>query len=100
MTTPKNRPALRQTCGTYAGYQAHRKANELVCDDCRDARNEWERNRRAARTTASSRAQLSNAERAALLDVIANDGGPATPWQHTTIAVVEAIITERLLRYT
>lgn len=84
-------PTRRDTCGSYAGYQAHRKANELVCDDCRAARNEWERDRRAARKQAADRAQLSREEFQALY--AAADDGTATEY-------VEGLIADRLLRYT
>lgn len=30
-------------CGTYAGYKAHRKRNEELCQPCRDAMNEYRR---------------------------------------------------------
>lgn len=101
MTTAEKLPSVpRVTCGSYAGYKAHRKHNEIVCDFCKAARNAWEKDRRAARAEAHDRAQLTNEERGALLDAITADGGPETPWQHTTIAVVEALIADRLLRYT
>lgn len=98
MTTPKNPPTIRATCGKYAGYQAHRKANELVCDDCRAARNAWERNRRAARATAADRARLTTAERTAFADAI--DTYHPHHLQANLVAIVEHIIADRLLRYT
>lgn len=30
-------PTLDKRCGTYAGYKAHRKRNEQLCDPCREA---------------------------------------------------------------
>lgn len=33
-------------CGTYAGAQAHRRSGEKPCDECREARNAYMRERR------------------------------------------------------
>lgn len=93
MTTAKNPVIRRLTCGSYAGYQAHRKANELVCDFCRDARNAWERNRRAARKQAADRATLNDTQRAELIASFKVDSTFA-------LELVEQIIADRLLRYT
>lgn len=93
MTTPKDPPTIRATCGTYAGYQAHRKANEITCPDCRDARNAWERNRRAARKQAADRAILNDTQRAELIASFKVDSTFA-------LELVEQIIADRLLRYT
>lgn len=91
VTTPKNPPTIRATCGKYAGYQAHRKAGELICDDCRDARNAWERGRRAARTTAADRAALTSDEISEILAALGTGELAVT---------VESLIARRLLRYT
>jgi 5-methylcytosine-specific restriction endonuclease McrA len=32
-----------ERCGTYAGYKAHRKRSEELCQPCRDAMNEYRR---------------------------------------------------------
>jgi|LauGreDrversion4_2_1035121.scaffolds.fasta_scaffold1394952_1 5-methylcytosine-specific restriction endonuclease McrA len=32
-----------ERCGTYAGYKAHRKRNEELCQPCRDAMNQYRR---------------------------------------------------------
>jgi hypothetical protein len=36
-----------ERCGTYAGYQAHLAASDIVCDPCRIARNQYTRERLA-----------------------------------------------------
>lgn len=93
MTIEKAPPTIRYNCGRYAGYKAHRKHNEIVCDACKAARNQWEKDRRAARATAANRAQLT-AEEKAYIDRL--------PWVSREAAhgYVEQIIAERLLRYT
>lgn len=95
MTNPKNPATFRATCGRYAGYQAHRKANELVCDDCRDARNEWERNRRAARKQAADRATLTTDEHARVMAYMERGINHAL-----MVQFIESRIADRLLRYT
>lgn len=90
-------PAVpRVTCGSYAGYKAHRKHDEIVCDDCKAARNQWEKGRRAARATAANRARLTDVERAALLRSI------YVPLEHKerVIEYVETLVADRLIRYT
>ena len=37
-------PTTDERCGTYAGYKAHRKRQEQLCEPCRDAMNEYRRN--------------------------------------------------------
>jgi hypothetical protein len=91
MTTDKLPPTRRVICGRYAGYQAHRKAGEQVCSFCREARNAWERGRRAARATAAERARLTSDEITALYTA-AEDLRAG--------AYVEDLIARRLLRYT
>lgn len=39
-------PKLRPNCGTAAGYDAHRNAKEPTCQPCKDARAEYQRDRR------------------------------------------------------
>lgn len=90
--TDKLPPTRRATCGSYAGYQAHRKAGEHVCDDCRPARNVWEADRRAARRRATDLAQLTTAERDVFL--YCRKG-----WEDDEIiAVVEDLIAGRILK--
>lgn len=36
-------------CGTYSGYQRHRRLGELTCDACRKANREYQRQHRASR---------------------------------------------------
>lgn len=96
--TAKLPPTRRVICGSYAGYQAHRKAGEKVCSFCRDARNAWERGRRAARKQATDRATLTTAERAAFAEAV--DTYHPNHLQANLIAIVEHIIADRLLRYT
>jgi hypothetical protein len=47
------RTLQRPTCGRTAGYYAHRKAGERACDDCRNAYNIDQCQRRAAKKTAA-----------------------------------------------
>lgn len=39
----KSPATLDERCGTYAGYKAHRKRTEELCQPCRDAMNEYRR---------------------------------------------------------
>jgi 5-methylcytosine-specific restriction endonuclease McrA len=39
----KSPATVDERCGTYAGYKAHRKRNEELCQPCRDAMNEYRR---------------------------------------------------------
>lgn len=93
MTTEKMPPTIRYNCGRYAGYKAHRTHNEIVCDDCKAARNQWEKDRRAARDTAANRATLTDLQRRELTAAFKADGPFA-------IELVEQIIMGKLLRYT
>lgn len=36
-------PVIREKCGTYAGYRAHRRYSETLCQPCRDAMNAYRR---------------------------------------------------------
>jgi len=94
VTTEKAPPVRRSTCGSYAGYKAHRKHDEIVCDDCKAARNQWEKGRREARATATNRAQLTDEERR----MVALPDWKARPSER--IEYVEGLIADRLLRYT
>ena len=38
---------MSEKCGTYAGWNAHRRADEKPCDDCREAQRLYARERRA-----------------------------------------------------
>ena len=54
MTRPKNEP-LRETCwgarGTVKGYGRHKRRGESPCDRCREAINDYNRERRAQGAT-------------------------------------------------
>lgn len=95
MTTPKNPPTTRATCGKYAGYQAHRKANEITCRDCRAARNQWEIDRRAARRQAADRATLTKEEHLVVMSFMERGINHAL-----MVEFIESRIADRLLRYT
>lgn len=92
MTAEKLPSVPRATCGSYAGYKAHRAHNEIVCDDCKAARNQWEKDRRASRAEARDRAALTDEEKAYLDNL---------PWTSCAAVhtYVEQIIADRLLRY-
>jgi len=94
VTTEKAPSVPRVICGSYAGYKAHRKHNEIVCKFCREARNVWEKGRREARATATNRAQLTDEER----QMVALPDWKARPSER--IEYVEGLIADRLLRYT
>lgn len=85
--------------GEYAGYRAHRNHNiPIPTDDscgCRAARNQWERDRRAARATARDNAHLTDKERANLAAIV--DSPSRTARRALIFDVVEAIIANRLL---
>jgi WhiB family redox-sensing transcriptional regulator len=51
-----NAPTPDPRCGTYPGAKAHRKRLEQFCDECRDARNEYESTRRRASRAAQREA--------------------------------------------
>lgn len=51
MTHHLNPPTLRPECGTYGGYQRHRRAGETKCDACQRARKEYEQARRGGPAT-------------------------------------------------
>ena len=51
-----NAPTPDPRCGTYPGAKAHRKRLEQFCDECRDARNEYESTRRRASRAAAREA--------------------------------------------
>lgn len=96
MATTEKLPSVhRVTCGSYAGYKAHRKHNEIVCDDCKAARNQWEKDRRAARATAANRAALTTDERARVSAYMERGINNAL-----MVEFIENLITDRLLRYT
>lgn len=42
----KARPSLRPTCGTKAGYEAHKKHGEYPCPACQTAAARYQRARR------------------------------------------------------
>lgn len=48
--TARNKP----TCGTYSGYQAHRKRDEPACGRCLEARRERDRAAYAARKSVAA----------------------------------------------
>lgn len=95
MTTEKLPSVPRATCGSYAGYKAHRKANEIVCDACKAARNQWEKDRRAARAEARDRAALTTEEQRVIMDFMERGINHAL-----MVEFIESRITDRLLRYT
>lgn len=95
MTTPKNPSTIRETCGKYAGYQAHRKANEFTCRACRAARNQWEIDRRAVRRQAADRAALTPDEHRTVMAYMERGINHAL-----MVEFIESRITDRLLRYT
>jgi len=43
MNSNKLPSVLRETCGTYSGYQSHSLRNEIVCADCLKARKDYRR---------------------------------------------------------
>lgn len=47
LRTGKNVPTMHARCGTYSGVSRHRKAGEDLCRPCKEARNAYERDRRA-----------------------------------------------------
>lgn len=42
-----NHPTTHKRCGTYSGCSRHRRLNEAYCDPCKDAKNAYERDRKA-----------------------------------------------------
>ena len=42
-----NPPTHHKRCGTYSGCSRHRRLNEAYCDPCKDAKNAYERDRKA-----------------------------------------------------
>lgn len=95
MTIEKLPPTIRYNCGRYAGYKAHRKHNEIVCDDCKAARNQWEKDRRAARAEAADRAALTTEEQQVVMDFMERGINHAL-----MVEFIESRIADRLLRYT
>jgi hypothetical protein len=51
----------RPACGTYGGYQAHKRRNEPACDSCNAANNEYHTQHRAANGAAKQRERRRNA---------------------------------------
>jgi hypothetical protein len=50
---PAHRPVgPRAACGTYAGYAAHQRHKDAICTPCRQARTDYQRERRAAKDVA------------------------------------------------
>jgi hypothetical protein len=57
----------REKCGTYAGYNAHKYYGERPCDECNEAGNAYQRQRRKANPEIAARENaMTNARARAL----------------------------------
>lgn len=56
-------PAVKNGCGTYAGYRAHLRKGEATCRDCKDAANAYWRERYELKKTEPPRIRAFSSEK-------------------------------------